>query len=150
MATTTTVPAFLDALTSALTTALPGVQVSRAWPGPDVTDEESVFVGDSVDEWTVDIPAIKAGRKPRQESYVVTVEAWVAKPGALRADSAKEAQDRAIALINEIDEFLADNPKLVDSIQHARLTGRGATLVPFGKGWACQATAEITVEARLT
>ena len=150
MATTTTVPAFLAALESALTTALPGVQVSGAWPGPEITAEESVFIGDTVDDWDVAIAGMKTGRKHRTETYTVTVEAWVAKPGELRADSATEARTRAIALIDEIDEFLADDPKLIDSILHARLTGRGATNVPFGKGWACQATASIEVAARLT
>lgn len=150
MATTTTVPAFLAALETALVSALPGVKVSGAWPGPEAQDAEMVFVGDSVDDWDVEIPSIKAGRKQRQESYTVTVEAWVAKPGALRAASAAEARSRAVELIDEIDDFLADNPKLIDSIQHARLVGRGATLVPFGQGWACQATASIEVAARLT
>ena len=150
MATTTTVPAFLAALETALAAALPGVQVSSTWPGPDITEDESVFIGDEVADWDVEIPNIGPGRKQRQETYTVTVEAWVAKPGELRSASAVAARSRAIGLIDEIDEFLADTPKLIDSIQHARLTGRGATLVPFGKGWACQATAAIEVAARLT
>lgn len=150
MPTTTTVPAFLAALQSALETAMPSVQVSGTWPGPEITADESVFIGDTIDNWDVEIPNIGPGRKQRQESYTVTVEAWVAKPGELRSASATAARTRAIEIINEIDDFLADSPKLLDGIQHARLTGRGATLVPFGSGWACQATAEIEVNARLT
>ena len=150
MATTTTVPAFLAALETALAAALPEVQVSGAWPGPEITANESVFISDEVSDWDVEIPTMKAGRKHRQETYTVTVEAWVAMPGELRAASATTARARAIALIDEIDEFLAETPTLVDSILWARLSGRGATLVPFGQGWACQATAAISVSARLT
>ena len=150
MATASTVPAFIDALLAAMTSALPSVQVSAAWPGPDADDEEMLFIGDAVESWDLEIPTMKAGRKQRQETYTVTVEAWVAKKGELRADSATAARTRAIELIDEIDEFLAETPSLLDSIQWARLTGRGATLVPFGQGWACQATAAIEVAARLT
>lgn len=150
MPTASTVPAFIDALLAAMKTALPGVQVSPAWPGPDVTNEETLFIGDSIDDWTSTIPNMVGGRKQRQETYTVTVEAWVAKPGALRADSAEAARTRAIEIIDAVDSFLADDPELIDEIQHARLTDRGASLVPFDRGWACQASASIEVAARLT
>ena len=150
MPTTSTVPAFIDALLAAMKLALPGVQVEAAWPGPDVTDNETLFIGEAVTDWTSDIPTMVVGRQPRQESYTVTVEVWVAKPGALRAASAGEARTRAIEIVNAVDSFLADDPDLTVPISWARITSRGATLVPFGSGWACQATAEIEVEARLT
>lgn len=150
MPTASTVPAFIDALLAAMTTALPAVQVSAAWPGPDANDEEMLFVGDAVEAWDLEIPTMKAGRKQRQETYTVTIEAWVAKPGLLRADSAAAARTRAIQIVDEVDSFLADEPELIDSILWARLGSRGATLVPFGPGWACQATASIEVAARLT
>lgn len=148
--TTTTVPDFLEAFVPLLAAALPGVQVSPVWPGPEATEDETVFLGDSVDNWDVAIPTAKAGRKQRQESYDVTVEAWVGKQGELREESATASRSRAIELIDAIDNLLADEPEIIASIQHARLTARSATLVPFSKGWACQATATITVEARLT
>lgn len=150
MATSSTVPSFCTALLTAMQTALPGVQVSAAWPGPESTDNETVFIGDEVADWDVDIPTMKAGRKQRHETYTVTVEAWVAKPGALREASAGEARTRAVQLIDAVDSLLADDPELIASILHARIIGRTATLVPFDKGWACQATADIQVEARLT
>lgn len=129
--------------------ALPGVQVSDAWPGPD-TANETLFIGEEIDDWDSDIPTMKAGRKQRQETYTLTIEAWVAVPGSLRSVSAGEARTRAIELIDVLDSLLADEPELIEGIQHARLTSRTATLVPFDKGWACQATASIQVEARLT
>ena len=150
MPTTTTVPDFLAALVPLIAAALPNVKVAASWPGPDAQGDEMVFLGDSVENWDVDIPTMKAGRKQRQESYDVTVEAWVGKPGELREASATAARSRAIELIDAIDDLLADTPEIIADIQHARLTGRGATLVPFDKGWACQATATISVAARLT
>lgn len=150
MPTSSTVPTFCTALLSAIQSALPGVQVSASWPGPDVTENETVFIGDEVADWDVDIPNMKAGRKQRHETYTITVEAWAAKPGALRQDSAGQARTRAVQLIDAVDSLLADEPELIDSILHARIVGRTAALVPFDKGWACQATADIQVEARLT
>lgn len=150
MPTTTTVPDFLAALVPLISAALPNVQVTEVWPGPNAQDTEMVFLGDVVENWDVEIPTMKAGRKQRQESYDVTVEAWVAKPGELREESATTARTRAIEIIDAIDDLLADTPEIIADIQHARLTGRGATLVPFDKGWACQATAVISVAARLT
>ena len=150
MPTASTVPAFIDALLAAMTTALPGVQVSAAWPGPDVTDEETLFIGAEVENWDLEIPTMKAGRKQRQETYTVSLEAWVAKPGLLRAESASAARTRAVEIIDAVDSFLADDPALTPSVLWARLEGRGATLVPFDKGWSCQATASISVAARLT
>jgi hypothetical protein len=148
--TSTTVPDFLAAFVPLMAAALPGVKVTPVWPGPEAQDDEMVFMGDTVGNWDVDIPTMKAGRKQRQESYDVTVEAWVGKPGELREASATAARTRAIELIDAIDDLLADTPEVIADIQHARLTGRGATLVPFEKGWACQATATISVAARLT
>jgi hypothetical protein len=148
--TTTTVPDFLTAFVPLIAEALPDVQVSPVWPGPNATEDETVFMGEAVENWDVEIPTMKAGRKQRQESYDVTVEAWVGKPGELREASATEARARAIELIDAIDDLLADTPEIIADIQHARLTGRGATLVPFDQGWACQATATISVAARLT
>ena len=133
-----------------MTTALPGVQVSPSWPGPDVTDEETLFVGAEVKNWNLEIPTMKAGRKQRQETYTITLEAWVARPGLLRAESANAARTRAIEIIDAVDSFLADDPELIASILWARMDGRGAALVPFDKGWSCQATASISVAARLT
>lgn len=150
MATTTTVPDFLAAFVPLLRTALPGVQVSDAWPGPDATADETVFIGDEIENWDVEIAGIKAGRKHRQESYEITVEAWVGKAGELREDAATLARSRAIALINAIDNMLADDPETIPAVQHVLLIGRGAQLVPFDKGWACQATATVEVSARLT
>ena len=150
MPTSTTVPDFLAAIVPLIAAELPGVQVSPVWPGPDVTEDETVFMGDAVENWDVEIPTMKAGRKQRQESYDVTVEAWVGKQGQLREASATAARTRAIELIDVIDSMLANTPEIIADIQHARLTGRGAILVPFDKGWACQATATISVAARLT
>lgn len=149
MATASTVPAFIDALLAAIRTALPAVQVVEAWPGPDTADE-TVFIGEEITEWTLEIPTMKAGRKQRQESYVVTVECWVAKPGALRSVAAGQARTRAIQIIDAVDSLLANTPKLQADVQTAVIDSRGASLVPFGTGWACQSTAEIRVEARLT
>lgn len=150
MPTSSTVPAFLDSLLAQIGSELSDVQVSSAWPGPNATENESVFIGDSIDNWNVEIPTMKAGRKQRQETYSLTVEAWVAVPGELRQDSAAAARSRAIELIDALDSLLADDPDLGEPILWARLTDRSATLVPFDKGWACQATATIDVEARLT
>lgn len=150
MATTTTAYDFLDALLDALRTALPGVQVEAAWPGPDATKNESVFFGDSIEPWGTGIPALTTGRALRQESYTVTVEVWVAVPGELRPASKMASLRRSGELVASIDNLLANTPRLIPSIQYARLTARPATSVPFAKGWATQVAASIEVEARLT
>src|SRR5687767_13120938 len=108
-----------------MTAALPGVQVSPAWPGPE-TANETLFISEEIPDWDVDIPTLKAGRKQRQETYTITVETWVAKPNEHRAASAGEARTRAIQIIDAIDDFLADDPELIDGIQHARLISRSA------------------------
>lgn len=150
MPTSSTVPGVIDALLAAMQTALPGVQVEPAWPGPDTTESESLFIGPEITDWELEIPTMKAGRKQRQETYTITVEAWVAQPGKLRAESANAARTRAIELIDAVDSLLADEPGLTAEVLWARMGAREAALVPDGKGWSCQATAEIQVAARLT
>lgn len=150
MATTTTAIDFLEALLVELRAALPGVQVEASWPGPDVTEKESVFFGPAIDPWDVELANISAGRKHRQETYTVTVEVWVATPGELRAESKIAGLRRAMELTEAIGNLLADKPRLIPSIQYAELTARPATSVPFATGWSSQVAVSIEVHARLT
>lgn len=109
-----------------------------------------MFISDAVTEWTSGIASMKVGRQQRAEEYSIGIETWVAKPGALRADSAGGARTRAIEIIDAVDSLLANDPSLIDPTIVVEVSDRGATLVPFGTGWSCQATATIRVQARLT
>lgn len=163
MATTSTVPTVKAQLVTVFTTALAAaargggqVPVDYAWPGPD-TEPEAVFLGrhpalsdirmDVVD----DIPTIKAGRKQRSEEYSVPVTVWEFRPD-LQPTDAQECESEAYVLFGLLEDVLAEDPNIglpSGTILWARLGDHSSTLWPFEKGWACELTFEVDVEARL-
>lgn len=151
MSTTTTIGEARQALVTAIDTGELDGKVSYAWPGPPGADRTEFAYVDQVRDWTMDIPNIKAGRKQRQESYTFELVIFTA---ALETDAtgAKTCFDRALTLLAEVEDALADDVQLGDTdIQLLQTVGvDGVELVPFMKGWACTLVALIAGQARLT
>jgi hypothetical protein len=97
-----TVKAALVALLAARP-GLAGVEVCYAEGEPA---RETVFFGDT--RGTRTIPVATAGRKPRQEDYALDLFIRVARPDL----SVAEAEARALALMAEVEDALADDPTL--------------------------------------
>lgn len=156
MATTSTVPAVKAKLVELIDAAL-DVPVTYAWPGPE-TAAECVFLGPHPQTADIrldldsEIPTLKAGRKQRQESYRVRVTVWSFRPELTVADAA-ECELRAFEMAGEIEDVLADDPRLglgVGVIQSAEVESIASTLFPFNAGWACELGIDVAVRARLT
>jgi hypothetical protein len=118
------------------------VQVSYAWPGPD-TKPESVFFGTSSStgfdsDTTADytIPLMKAGRKPRDETYDLPLTVWVFR-GDLNRQGLPSVETRAFVLVGLITDVFVDDPQAGQGVlwfEGSRIESR---LVPFQTGWAC-------------
>ena len=107
MSTSSTIPTVKDTLVTVLGNRahLAGIQVVRGHPGNELRDE-AVIVG--LARGRHEIATIKAGRQVRDETYTVEVIASViSSEGTVKA-----AEDRAHVLIAEVEEALADDPKL--------------------------------------
>ena len=94
-----------QALTSALALrgGLAGVQVAYAWPG-DTAQREVIFTdgGDGL----IEIAALRAGRKTRNEDATFKVVVRVEVPGGDQST----ADARALTLGKELEDYLADSP----------------------------------------
>lgn len=125
--------------------------VYYAWPGPEVAKgrHELLWV-DRVVDWTQEVPNMKAGRKQRQESYTFELVLWVAMP-ELTAATAVECDERAVELLDVVDDALADDVQLGETDLHwLLLTDRAHDLIPYETGWACQIVLSVEGQARLT
>lgn len=151
MASTSTAPSVIDALMTALNAALPsGVRAFESWPGPEAASE-MIVLGDVT--WDgYEIASIKTGRQRRQEDYGIGYEVFVMGQGGTTPSDPSNARDRAFVLNTEIEDALADTPKLglgtaVQWVQ-AAITEAGPRA--FEKGWAYRVAGRINVSARLT
>lgn len=156
MSTTSTVPTVKATLVTLIDAAL-AVPVTWAWPGPDA-EHECVFLGphpataDIRLDLSSQIATVKAGRKQRQEEYVVRVTVWSFRPELTTAD-AQTCETRAFELAAEVEDVLADNPRLglaAGVIQYAEVDAVSSTLFPFNSGWATELAIDVRVRARLT
>lgn len=167
MATTSTVPTvkarLVTLLTAALATSGPTggqVQVSYAWKG-SAMEEEAVFLGRRPSDVATEplyqavgnggIATLKAGRKQRNEDYPVELTIWTFRPDLTPADSAT-ADARAFALLAEVEDVLADDPKLGlgTAVISTELTSFEHSLFPFNHGWCAVIVPTIQVRARLS
>ena len=107
MSTSSTIPTFKDTLVTVLGNRanLTGVQVTRGHPGNEL-ESEAIIVG--MARGRHEIATIEAGRQTRDETYTVEVIASVISS----TGTVKAAEDRAHALIAEVEEALADDPQL--------------------------------------
>lgn len=152
MATTSTLGTARAAIQAALDTGLLQGKSHYAWPGPIVSKGhfEGVWIA-GVDRWSHVIPNIKAGRKQRQEEYVLRGQLWVAKPD-VGADGAQVTFERALALFAVVEDALANDVQLDETdIQWLQLDEHSPPdLIPYEKGWACLIEFRVRGQARLT
>lgn len=141
-----TVPAVKKALRDTLRSALPNVQVERQHPG-DTELSEGIRFGDV--RGNHQLAAMVAGRIPRDEEYVVDVYLESVRPG----EDSTEAEERAFELLGQLEDLLADDNTIVDTLVGgwARV-GSWTDSTYFDaktSGWACTIRAEVAVKARL-
>lgn len=106
MATSSTIPTAKAALVSLIGAALSGVQVKYGRPADNQLERECVYVGDVTGSSRV--PTMRAGRKPREETYSVEVVVAV----LMLEGEVTEAEARAFTLLTEVEDVVADDPTL--------------------------------------
>lgn len=155
MATTSTIPMVKAKLVELLEVAL-DVPVTYCWPGPN-TAQKAVFLGrhPELDDIRIDgqqeIPTIKAGRRQRQEQYMVPITIWTFRPD-LDASEGQVAEAEAFEVAGQIEDVLAEiwTLGLGPAVHKVSVDGVGSTLFPFQKGWACELVLTLEVTARLS
>ena len=146
MASTSRIIAVKDALLAILQAdaELAGIQVTRGRPGDDLKDE-AVWIGRAVGRHKP--VAIRAGRQPRDETFTVDVVVSVLKAGGTIA----AAEDRAHALMDQVEDSVAADPKLgLSDIEWALpgdLEESGSGYTP--EGAICELRLGVEVRARL-
>lgn len=150
MPTAPTLVTFKRAVVAALQAraALSAVKVAYAWPGPSSTPEMIAFDVDTDGSST--IAGMKAGRKQRQETYRPVLVVWAVKNASTAAAGSDEAEARAFELAAEVDAALADDPKISADVQWSVVGDWSSHLEPNEKGWGCQLSLALEVNARLT
>lgn len=130
-----------------LRAGLSGIQVEPTHPGAAI-EEETIFLGDAHDG-KHEIANLKAGRKSRNEEFTLDVYVAVLTPG----NSATEAEQRAFALLGEVESMLADDPRVglaASVLQSAEGGDWEESLEPEELGWTCALRFEVKCRARLT
>lgn len=127
---------------------LTGVQVTYVEQG-DAAEQDCIYLGHT--RGTNDYPVLRAGRKPRQEEYSFDLFCRAQRPESWASDS----ETRALALLAEVENAIADDPQI----------GLGATMptlvlragdwnlvsVPLSDGgFGSVLRSEISVSSRLT
>ena len=102
-----TVAAVKTAIITALAAraGLAGVQVEYADPAKHRQDE-LIYFGNT--RGRHEIAAIRAGRKPRNETYTLDLYIGAVK----RGETVSAAEDRVAALLAEVEGLVADDPQL--------------------------------------
>lgn len=106
MSTVWTLPSYLDALVTNLK-ARPGLTGVQVWSAPIATDEFELEAIAFIDVLT-DEESAALGDRRREEIYTIEGVIEVNKPG-MGDDVAKEARDRAAALLSEIETEIRDD-----------------------------------------
>ncbi len=150
MATTTTIPAFTDALLAALAVDLPSVQVKDYWPGAETQSSgiwlESIERGGPQESEQV---TVVMGRKQRQERYELTF-IMQDYSSAQSPPTLSVARNLVFGWYAALDNLLAADQRLGTEVMQAVAAGAEYTALPVGKGWAVRLYARVRVEARLT
>ncbi|WP_017974366.1 hypothetical protein [Actinopolyspora halophila] len=147
MTTGTTLVAFKHALVDALRArgGLAGVQVEYAFP-EDALQDEAIWV-EGVDA-SMTLPVLRAGTKPVDEDYTVTLAVQVLKS---QGESQETADTRLLELFAEVQQCFAEQPQLIPEIQWALPTGWKHILgvLPTGMGHGSRFDVRVRVKARL-
>ncbi len=148
MSTGSSLIAFKQALRVALVSrqTLTGVQVTYEYPVASITGED-VWLGNA--ESTNRIPVMRAGTKKVDEDYTLTVIVQV----LMTQSEGQEAADlRAVALLREVQQCLAENPQITPEIQWAQVSGWTHSTGPFEGGSSSRGSRfeiRVNVRARL-
>lgn len=152
MATTSTVPAVVASLLTALNANLPaGTKAYESWPGPEAAKEMVIFGKVRWDDYA--IATIKAGRKQRQENWALGFEVFVSGGAGTSPANPTAAKDRAFVLLTELEDFLAEDVTGgtdFATVQWIDIRPLEAEPRVFEKGWAYRISGEFLVHARLT
>lgn len=110
-----TVPAAIAALLALLQAQplLARVQVVDEDPG-DTIENEGMIVGDIADGQHGYV-VMRAGKKPRDETYTLPVEVWTIRPG----EGTRAARDRVFELLAVIEDVVATDPSLGNVVRTA-------------------------------
>ena len=136
--------AVVSLLTDRLT--LEGVQVAYAHPGGRVASKRIVYCGRVTSTST--IATMRAGRKTRDEELRVEVHIEVVGDGL----DQETVDDDALSIGGELEDALADDPRLGTTGELQWLTVAETELLPFqtDQGRAAALTITLTIRARLT
>lgn len=128
MTTGTSLVPFKQALVAALgaRAGLSGVQVAYEYPMPQPEPQAIWLAGAEAD---LAVPVARAGRRKVEETYTVTLVAQV----LMQQGEGQEAADlAALAILQEVQHELADNPQTTPEIMWAELRGWSHSVGPFG------------------
>ena len=156
MATTTVIPTVTAALKSQLTAATSSLTyegvapvVFDAFPA-QFTGLDYVVIGDVI-EGRHEYVTMKAGRKPRDESYLQRVHIITNRGGSESTD----ARTAAIAILNTLEDLMANDPCIgLTAIPTLRLNATEFTMNTTHEaatmGWRVTINVNVLVQARLT
>ncbi|MEB3367416.1 hypothetical protein [Saccharopolyspora mangrovi] len=143
----TTLVQFKSALVSKLTArpGLAGVQISYGFPD-EAIEAEAIWLQDA--NSTDSIPTFKTGPVRVEEVYTVVVACQVLKSDG---STQEEADTRAVAILSEVQQALAVEPRLIDEILYAQLAGwkHSTGVLPTGNGHGSRFDVQVQVRARL-
>ncbi|MCI2421507.1 hypothetical protein MOQ72_29140 [Saccharopolyspora sp. K220] len=144
----TTLPTVKRALVDALSArpGLAGVQVVYELPQRGLLTEAIWFGEDTETENT--IPVMRAGTKKVDETYALPLVVQVLITDGRDAETADQ---RAATLLGQVQQCLAENPRLTPEIQWAELGGWSHRVGPIGDGSSrgSRFDALVRVQARL-
>ncbi|MGW5647520.1 hypothetical protein [Saccharopolyspora sp. NPDC003762] len=145
MSTGTTLPVVKRALLDALAArpGLAGVQVAYEMPQRGIA-AESLWFGEDT-ETEAGIPVMKAGTKHVDEQFAVPMVVQVLITDGRDAETADQ---RAAALLAELQQCLAQAPRLTPAIQWAEMSGWVHHVGPIGDGTARGSRFDVALRVR--
>ena len=149
----TTVPAFLDALAAVLSAraGLSGVNVYTCPVAPENLGKEAIELGEEV---SVEKEPASMSSRDLTETYTVSGSILVYSPIASTINvAAKACRDRALAILEEVSDELADDQTVDGTVLSAGISSQTwrQGLAPEGQlGRLCQVEFGMTVEAHVT
>jgi hypothetical protein len=147
MATRSVIPATKQKIIDLLNakTLISDSKVQVAYSTPANLERESIYFYGV--RFRHDLPVMRAGRKPRDEDFVLLAAIAASSPG----NSSREAEERAFVLLGELEDILADDPKLDGTVEWSKITeSDGGNPEPDAEGWDGLIRVAIECKARLT
>lgn len=111
--------------------------------------KDNVLIG-GVEKGSHVYPVMRAGRKPRDEQYMLIVNINCVRVGV---SEPTDAETRAFELLGSLENLLAENPGLNIGIPTLRCNMEEFEADSFMEdqgGWRCIIVAKILVQCRLT